>query len=298
MGVRMISFATIQELNEIKAIWRECFGDTDAYIDFFFTNHCIEEETLIYKEDGKVIGMLNLLPATLTLADGAIPVRYVYAVATLPQYQGRGVARELLSTANKILGEQGIATVLVPASEGLFRYYERHGYQTLFHIKEYQFSCQEAQEESREVIAASIRDEHLKHDVSLLEVSSGEYKRLRDHHFEGPGYLKWSEAEIAYAIKENALLGGKTKKVVVKHHEDILMYYIDNATLVVKETTLKSKRILPVLKEIALSLGCDSVSVRTSNNCIKEGSLRPFGMICGLEAMQELNNAYLNLVLD
>lgn len=32
----MIRFANENDLNEIKSLWKECFGDSEEYIQFFF----------------------------------------------------------------------------------------------------------------------------------------------------------------------------------------------------------------------------------------------------------------------
>lgn len=306
----MITFASMKDIEELRQIWQECFHDKKEYIDFFFSSHPVEETTLVYRQDGHAVAMLNLLPGALVYENTRIPIRYVYAVATLTEHRGKGIARMLLKQANEMLCSQGIATVLVPAMKELFHYYERQGYQTAFYIKESGYT---AVEEESEISAASIeqveriarvRQQESMGHLTLKDISAESYKRIRDRHFKADGYVEWGIREIEYAIRENALLGGETKKLIVNNREEILMYYINEDTLTVKETTLSNEIQIPVLRDLAAMLKCKGFSVRSSKDDMMTGSLRPFGMIYGLNEdifrnrEIKFRNDYLNLVLD
>lgn len=295
----MITFATDEDLKGIKELWKECFGDSDEYIDFFFSEHCLEKETLIYKEDSKVVGMLNLLPATMRTADGYIPVRYVYAVGTLVNYRGRGIAGKLLRYANQELIRQGIATILVPANEQLFQYYQKQGYQTLFYMKEEQ---KEFDDLSNMVTASSFKENEINEEVIIGDITPFEYKKLRDEFFEGLGYINWGISEIEYAIKENEFLGGKTKKIIIGEDNYFIMYYIHEGMIVVKESSLSASKIPYVFQALAEDFKCNQIKFRSSKNHLKDGTLRPFGMFYGNIEHSKLklgaDEAYLNLVLD
>ena len=297
----MISFAAKEDLNDLKHIWKECFHDEEQYIDFFFFNHRIEEETLVYRQDGHAVAMLNLLPAHIFIRNKRVPVRYVYAVATLPKHQGKGIAGNLLRKANEFLNKEGIATILVPANQELFHYYERKGYRTAFYLKEFHYRLSD---EDSKVMAASIHEQDSADKLCLSEITPVEYKKIRDQRFMSDGFVEWGLHEIKYAMKENALLGGETKKLCVNNQEEILMYYVNQGTLMVKETTLSKDKLESTLCEIAAQLNCKGFSVRTSISNVKEGNLRPFGMILGLpegvslEREKLFTKDYLNLVLD
>lgn len=68
--------------NALKALWREVFGDTDEYIDAFFQNVYQPSMASVIEEDGTVVAAAYAVPF------GA--VRYIFAVATRPEYRGRG----------------------------------------------------------------------------------------------------------------------------------------------------------------------------------------------------------------
>lgn len=60
----MYCFANQSMLPDLKAIWKESFGDEEAYIDFFFSNqmrakHAFENQ-LIYMESNHISENLSL----------------------------------------------------------------------------------------------------------------------------------------------------------------------------------------------------------------------------------------------
>ena len=77
--------------NALKALWREVFGDTDEYIDAFFQNVYQPGMASVIEEDGTVVAAAYAVPF------GA--VRYIFAVATRPEYRGRGYGRAVVFAA-------------------------------------------------------------------------------------------------------------------------------------------------------------------------------------------------------
>lgn len=299
----MIRFANENDLNDIKSLWKECFGDSEEYIQFFFSNHNVEKETLIYTIESKVVGMLNLLPATIKMADGYKPIRYVYAVGTLKNYRGRGIARDLLNYANQELSKIGVTTVLVPASQTLFDYYKKQGYQTIFYMSEKQ---QDLSENSSLVSASSIKDVAIDAEIRIETITPNEYKQLRDEHFETLGYVSWGIESIEYAIKENKLLGGETKKVLINAKPYIVMYYVDEDSVIIKESTIPELYVPYVFQTMLQNKTYSQIKIRSSKEVLSEGMLRPFGMIYNnmvdsqTKHFTELSHkaGYINLVLD
>lgn len=110
----------------IMKIWQTCFGDDEEYISDYLENRMTEDNMLAIYEDGQMVSMASFLPALCRNENGDVPVRYVYAVATLPEYRNRGYAAEILSFAKEKYEE---VLVLSPAGEELTAYYEKLGFQ-------------------------------------------------------------------------------------------------------------------------------------------------------------------------
>ena len=75
----------------LKALWHEVFGDTDVYIDTFFRELYRPGMASVVEEDGKLVAAAYAVPF------GA--VRYIFAVATKPEYRGRGYGRAVVLAA-------------------------------------------------------------------------------------------------------------------------------------------------------------------------------------------------------
>lgn len=94
----------------LKALWREVFGDTDEYIDTFFREVYHPGMASVIEMDGTVAAAAYAVPF------GA--VRYIFAVATKPEYRGRGYGRAVVLAA-----AGGEPAYLCPASATLRCWY-------------------------------------------------------------------------------------------------------------------------------------------------------------------------------
>lgn len=116
------------EQHEMRAMWHDIFGDEIAEIDTFLIRHA-EAIPLIHKEGDKVVSMLYVVPLQMWEQR----VAYIYAVATLADYRGRGIASKLLSDALRYIDESGEfdCAALIPSSTESKRLYERLGFENL-----------------------------------------------------------------------------------------------------------------------------------------------------------------------
>lgn len=114
---------------QILKIWQTCFGDDEDYILDYMEHRMTEDNMLVIYEDGKAVSMASFLPVQYHSGEEDITARYVYGVATLPEYRGRGFATEILQFAKQKYGE---VLILSPAEESLAGYYEKLGFQRAF----------------------------------------------------------------------------------------------------------------------------------------------------------------------
>ena len=114
------------EQREMREMWHEIFGDEIHEIDSFLVNHS-DAIPLIYKENGKIVSMLYIVPLEVVCKK----VAYIYAVATKPEYRGRGIASKLLSEALQLIKDSGRydMVALIPSSTESKRLYSRLGFE-------------------------------------------------------------------------------------------------------------------------------------------------------------------------
>ena len=120
----------------LRMLWKTAFGDDDAFLNDFFTLAWQPDHSLCALEGEALAGMLYWL-------DGSCEeqkIGYIYAVATAPAFQGRGICRRLLEEAEKTLKARGYgAALLVPGSPGLRGMYEKLGWKTVTKVDA--FTC-------------------------------------------------------------------------------------------------------------------------------------------------------------
>lgn len=128
-----IAFCTQEDTLAVRELWDIAFPEEPVFNDWFFANEYRDEYCLALKQDGKILTMAQLLPYYI---EGVGKVSYVYGAATHPDYRKRGLMRELLKRSEELDKSVGrVASVLIPANEGLFDFYSRLGYQTAFYVR-------------------------------------------------------------------------------------------------------------------------------------------------------------------
>lgn len=112
--------------NGLRALWKQAFGDTDAFLDGFFSAGFSEDRCCTIDKGGKLAAMLYWFDCHW---DGR-KIAYLYAVATDKDYRNQGLCRALMEHTHNHLRSLGYAgAVLVPGSRELFSLYEKLGYQ-------------------------------------------------------------------------------------------------------------------------------------------------------------------------
>lgn len=264
---------------DIIHIWQTCFGDDKDFIQSFLDHHAADECMLLYFADNKPVAMASFLPIRIHQHENTIKGRYVYAVATLPEYRGRGYAAEILKTAKEIWQEP---LLLSPAEDSLYIYYQKQEFFTQYLPDEWEIFPENPGE--------------LKEKWSFEESSAQVYKEIRDLCFAVDGYVEWDQAAIEYALMYAKEEGGRALCVThpaydteVSTCEDILLYETESDTLKIVETTLNGDD----LKKAAWIL-------LKKNNLKKAVYSRPGGMLwlpeeCELSLSKE--SGYFNLCL-
>lgn len=114
-----------EQVGELRKLWKEAFGDTDAFLDRFFETGFAFDRCRCIAADGQLAAALYWLDCC---CDGA-PMAYIYAVATAKAHRGKGLCRALMEDTHSHLKRLGYAgCILVPGETSLFHMYEKMGY--------------------------------------------------------------------------------------------------------------------------------------------------------------------------
>lgn len=284
MNHQRIGYATEKMFPAIRNMWHICFGDDMEYISFYLTHRFTPDNMMVYCVNDTPVSMISLLPATLFAEGKQYPVRYVYAVATLPDYRKNGYARALIQTAHKHLDEP---LILEPASRELQGYYEKMGFKSAFTRKTQTYSTEQIVEAQGEENGQC---------YWLLTITPSEYRARRDLWLgtTGSAYVTWDDTAIAYALLENDYCDGYAYKISHHGEEDILLFREEKDMITVLETSLSEADLLAVMKKLRINR---PVVVRRPAQAHRIGTekVSAAGMLLG---DIQISNGYLGLTLE
>lgn len=186
---------TDRHLPALRMLWKEAFSDTDAFLDLFFETAFSKKRCRCVFDGDTPVSVLYFFDCSLRREK----VAYIYAVATLKDYRGRGLSSALLKDTHSYLSENGYTgALLVPGERELFSFYERLGYRTATTVTE--FSATE------------------KGSIPLVKIDANKYRSLRrdflpkDSVIQEGENLKFLSAQSEFYTGDGILLAARREK--------------------------------------------------------------------------------------
>ncbi|MBQ9118826.1 MAG: GNAT family N-acetyltransferase, partial [Lachnospiraceae bacterium] len=244
------------QLPALRTLWQEAFGDTDAFLDAFFSTAFRTDHCCCVTLGNQVVAALYWLDCQYNNQQ----IAYLYAVATTKAFRRQGICHKLIETTHRQLTSQGYkGALLVPATEELFHFYERMGYQTCSRVRE--FRCV-----------------GMNQNLSLHRINKTEYATLRRRLLPSGG-----------VIQENETLDFlQTQTLFYTGPGFVFAAGTENNTLCVTEL-LGDETVAP---GIVYALGYSEGHFRTPGNDM------PFAMYCPLGESKLPPPTYFGLALD
>lgn len=195
-------YPTPQQLPVLRQLWQQVFGDTEEFLDAFFSTAYSPLRCRCALEKDETLGVLywfDLLCRDRKMA-------YLYAVATHPDHRGKGVCRRLMADTHALLASQGYAAaVLVPQEEGLRKMYASFGYEECTAISETFCAAGESPVPIHRITGeefARLRRQYLPADAAIQEGENLRFLETQAVFFRGNDFLL-----AARNCEENSLLG-------------------------------------------------------------------------------------------
>lgn len=115
----------LQDIPALRRLWREAFGDSDAFLDAFFQTAFAPARSLVAAVDKEIAAALFWFFCDYEQGKLA----YLYGVCTGAAYRGQGFCHKLMAAAEKTLAAKGcVGTILVPGNEKLVSLYASMGH--------------------------------------------------------------------------------------------------------------------------------------------------------------------------
>lgn len=285
----MIKFAQDCYHSQIKSLWKSAFGDTDEFLDFYFSNRHKNENMLICLKEETVVAMLSMLPLDIKADNKIFAGRYIYAVATQESYRGLGISTRLIEYVHNWMKENNEqVSILVPASKSLFEFYKNRGFKTAFKIDSLDINSDEIQKYSGE--------------INYIPCDLEKFTNIRNTVFDSSAlFAKWRKQDLEYFIKFAKFSGEELYYFYNNIGEGYVVYERMGKTIIIKEIALINLELETVLSALHNILKAKIYKIRLpEQNGGTKALTRDFGMVRWLVDEPKLtgNPPYLALVLD
>lgn len=304
----MITLAKDGMRTDLERIWRLCFNDAPEYVNYFFDYRYNPNTCAVYVDEsaGRPVAMLHMLDCSVTEDSEIIPSQYIYAAATRPDFQKRGIMEQLLGFARRYAKAKGQKyMLLVPSSRELFRYYENRGFHRCFSVRSVFMSRRDLITLSR----YSGEIEGLRQRQPSLQLTDIHAVR-RDMLIDREGFVTWDYKALKYAAGIHEKYGGGI--VTVTDGSDAGYAFCSrkkDGSLFVSELIAHGGYDAELIKRILSAYDCDSFEFRLpvyDDFFSNFGDLVDFGMISAVSGRNPVNlltlsgshKPYLGLVLD
>ncbi len=181
-----IEYPVPADVPRLRSLWKDAFGDTDGFLDCFFTAAFSVDRCRCATVQGN-------LAATLYWFDCSVEKKkmaYLYAVATGNAWRRQGICRALMADTHRLLGMRGYEGVLlVPGDEGVQKMYESMGYRV----------C--TRRRYRQVLAGQ-------RPAEVRPVDAAEYGRLRRAYLPARGVIQEGE-NLSFLSVQCSLYAGR-----------------------------------------------------------------------------------------
>ncbi len=191
-----ISMPSSQHIPALRRLWTEAFGDSEEFLDIFFSTAFHPKRCRIALKDDTPVAALYWFDCSMQEQTYA----YLYAIATTSSMRHLGICHKLMEDTHKVLADLGYSGVLlVPGTPELFDFYKTLGYETTCFVKE--FSCDAAACE-----------------VPIRHITKKEFKTLRRQYLPSKGLLQeganldFLEKQASFYAGEHFLLTAREEK--------------------------------------------------------------------------------------
>lgn len=241
----MIEFSNSKYIPQLKKLWNEVFGDEEKYLNSFFSHMYSNDNTLIWLEDDKVVAMLYIIPYDMIIDNKKVPIMYLYALATNPDYRGIGIMSKLIEKAHSLGQSRGYTfSALIPASLKLFNYYKKFDYQTFFFKTKLTLSHEDLI------------------NISPIDIYETNIDSLWDLYITSKFYNENSiilnKDQFIFSINS---ISDKKCSAYTSKNDEYAIYYYENSNLNIIQTTLTKNNLLPFLKAMHNIKSFDQVIV-------------------------------------
>ncbi len=303
----MITLARDGMRPDIERIWKLCFPqDAPEAVGYFFEHRYNPNSCIVYIDNvsGRPVAMLHVLDMLITDDSEIKQGQYLYAAATRPDFQGKGIMTGLITAAQQFAeARKKVYTAVVPGEHSLIKFYEKRGFYRCFRSRVITFSRSDL------VTLARYKGNEMK--TKIVTLGDGELAAVRrDSLIDREGYVTWGEKAVSYAMGAHEAIGGRIIAVRKGYASAYAFCAEKNNTVDISELIATNELTVPLLRAVLdayKSCGSFALRVPVSNEFFAPyGDVSDFGMIkttsgrkpANLLTLTGKHAPYLGLALD
>lgn len=277
---------TSSEIEDFLHVWQTCFRDNEADIREFFATLGEHVRTRVYRgpqkksdevaheTNGDVVSMVHLVDGQVQTDAGMKSAAYIYAVGTLPEFQGKGYSSALLKQVLAEEEKRGRVCFLVPAEDDLIPFYEQLGLQVCQTEKIVETEA-ERNIDAENVSAGADGKDRL-HGEQIRMLTAEKYMQMRKEALHRPGQAWLCDEALNYALKCWQAEGGQIGIFAKGENKWGVLYKMQEQELYIQEITEPDDgKAVQVAQHMAIYLGTSRVKVfRTCQVMTGSGAFR------------------------
>ncbi|MEG2246694.1 MAG: GNAT family N-acetyltransferase [Peptostreptococcaceae bacterium] len=280
-----IRYAKDGDLDNIKDIWNYCFGDEEAFVNYYFNDKYKPENTILIEEDDELMSSLQLNQYKISLNNKVYDTSYIVGVSTYPNARGKGYMKDMMEFVLSELYKKGqLVSLLMPID---YRLYRKYGYEHCYDQLEYKLDINDLKQFKIHGDFKKINDSHIEdiidiHNEFLVNVN-GHVARDKDYYKNLFNEIKCENGHM-YIHKD-------------EEYQGYIIYFIMGDTMFVREMCYKNiKSLKSMLKFIfnhntqcrkvtIMAPVTDSIRYILPNPKTNELNIKPFmmGRVINLE---------------
>ena len=268
-----VADAVAEHIPELKNIWKQCFGDSDEYIDFFFENRFSDIRTIVLTKDSVPVGSAYLMPVSAIEYGSPKKGYYVYAVGILEDHRGKGLFKKIHEYICEYIRKYNMFLILCPANEKLCNYYKSLGYIENVFVSE-----------------ITLSNANSKPSYEVRKLTPAQLFKMRENKFSN--LICWDENALSYILKENEFALGDA--LFIKKEADDFYFVLRNENGILK--ILESNIPYEKTQEFTDFL-CEKYNTEKATWIIQKMNGKP-NILYGLTLNLVKDDYYFNFILN
>lgn len=110
--MEQVRIAEQRDKADFRRLWKICFGDSDAFCDWFFENRFCPSYSVCLEQDGEIRSCMQAFPYTILIRGKEVKGAMLCGVSTHPNHRKKGYMGKIFSYTMEVLREKGIAVAV------------------------------------------------------------------------------------------------------------------------------------------------------------------------------------------